>query len=122
MGEQTKSRGSAWDRILADPELKHARSKLSMHEIQTIIRHVWAAEEETAGVPYRISVNGTEHAWEPRAISHEDICRLAGEPVHASVTWSHRLRGRSRSGMTIPGRVISVFDGMSIDCVVTGNA
>lgn len=70
----------------------------------------------------RVNVNGMEHRWDKPSITHEDICRLANEPVHASVTWSHRLRGRSRSGMTSPGRVVPVFDGMNIDCVVTGDA
>lgn len=114
--------GSAWDRIAADPQLARARQKLSAHEIQTIIRHVWAAEEEASGQPYRVNINGTAYEWGKPSIGHEDICRLAGEPVHASVTWSHKLRGRTISGMTSPGRVISAFDGMKIDCVVTGNA
>lgn len=123
MSAATGQRGSAWDRIFADPKLSSARRKLSADEIMTIIRHVWAAEQETPGEPYRINLNGKEWPWGRPAITHEEICELADQPAYASVTWSFGAKGRgSISGMTFPGGSVSVFDGMNIDCVVTGNA
>jgi hypothetical protein len=41
----------AYQRILDDPELARARSKLSLHEIRLIVNHVRAAEAEKAGCP-----------------------------------------------------------------------
>jgi hypothetical protein len=45
--EETKAdlateKPDAWDRIMADPKLDRARSKLSIHDLRTIIGHVRA--------------------------------------------------------------------------------
>ena len=40
-----------YKRILEDPELARARSKLSFHEIRLIVNHVRATEAEKAGCP-----------------------------------------------------------------------
>ena len=113
---------SAWDRIFSDPCLERARHRLSADEVMTIIRHVWAAEE-TGDKPLKITVNGTEVEWSDLTISHEQICALAKQPPHASATYSYRVHGgNGLSGVTFAGRTISVFPGMEIDCVATGNA
>lgn len=72
----------------------------------------------------KIKVNGVDHEW-PHAdpLSHEAICELAGQPVHASVTYQGSRDGDSqRSGITYAGKSIKTDDGMVINCVVTGNA
>ena len=112
---------SAFDRIKADPQLAAARKKLSAHEIMTIIRHVWAADEARGMTETTIYVNGHPHRWEAAKISHENICWLCGEPDYASVTWRATIRGGTISGITTKGREIAVYPDMRIDCVVTGN-
>lgn len=72
----------------------------------------------------RITINGTEVEW-PHGdhLSHEKICELAGEPAHASVTYSWRGNGDvSRGGTTYKGKSIKTETGMRISCVVTGSA
>ena len=112
---------SAFDRIMADPQLAAARKKLSAHEIMTIIRHVWAAEEPTtAGL--KIVVNGVRFAWAEPTISHEQICELADQPVHASATYSYRVHEAKLSGATFKGKSVSVFPDMEFTAVATGAA
>lgn len=118
-GEDLK--GSAWDRIMADPELKRARQKLSMHEIMTMIRHVWAAEEVT-GETVKIYINGERFNWGSPVITHEEVCDLVGQPSHASVTYSYKVREGKLSGLTFSGKSVSVYPRMEFDCVVTGDA
>lgn len=113
---------SAFDRIMADPQLAMARKKLSAHEIMTMIRHVWAADEARENRETTIYINGTPHRWEAATISHENICWLCSQPVYASVTWKAQIRGASINGMTTAGREIAAYPDMRIDCVVTGNA
>lgn len=70
-----------------------------------------------------IIVNGKGHEVEGPTISHEQIVSLAGQPVHASVTYCGRRNGDSqRSGITYAGKTIEVEDGMKFTAVVTGNA
>lgn len=70
-----------------------------------------------------ITVNGDSHAWPKTSITHEEICALAKQPVHASVTYEGPRHGDSRrSGLTHVGKSIKVENGLVIDCVVTGNA
>jgi hypothetical protein len=40
-------RPDVWDRIAADPELKRARQKLSLHELRLIIQHAQNAPKDT---------------------------------------------------------------------------
>jgi len=72
----------------------------------------------------KIMINGAQHEWpHDDPLSHEDICRLAGQPTHASVAYYAPRNGDSqRSGTTYVGKTIKTEDGMVIDCVVTGNA
>jgi hypothetical protein len=44
-----KARLAAWDRILADTSLQRARSRVSLHELRTIIRH--CLPEDNDGKP-----------------------------------------------------------------------
>lgn len=79
------------------------------------------------GFPLRmdtITINGVEHEWpHDDELSHEAICEMAGQPVHASVTYYGPQEGDSRrSGITYAGKKIKPADGMDINCVVTGNA
>ncbi len=71
----------------------------------------------------KITINGRWHeTFEPR-FTHERICAIAGQPVHATVTYVGPRRGDARrSGVTYAGRVVEIEDGMHIDCVVTGDA
>lgn len=110
---------AAFDRIMADPHLARARRKLSADEIMTIIRHVWAA---TGNDTCMIGVNGKRVEWPKLTISHSEICEIADQPVHASVTYSYRVNGQTLSGMTFGDKSVSVFPNMQFDCVVTGNA
>lgn len=78
------------------------------------------------GFPFemdKIIINGVEHEWpHDDPLSHEDICRLAGQPVSASVVYRGPRNGDSqRSGATYAGKSIKPDDGMDITCVVTGN-
>jgi len=78
------------------------------------------------GFPYEpktITVNGEQHEVDGDTISHEEICALAKQPMHASATYEGQRNGDSqRSGITHAGKVIKLEDGMIFDCVVTGNA
>jgi hypothetical protein len=78
------------------------------------------------GFPYepaKITINGVEHELDGDKISHEQICELAGKPVHASVTYRGPRKGDSeRSGITHAGKSIDLETGMIFTCVVTGNA
>jgi hypothetical protein len=80
----------------------------------------------TTGFPYqpaKITVNGTVHEVDGDTISHEQICALAGKPVHASATYLGPRNGDSeRSGITHVGKSVKLEDGMIFNCVVTGNA
>jgi hypothetical protein len=72
----------------------------------------------------KITINGAELEW-PHAdpLSHEKICEMAGQPVHASVTYHGPRDGDTqRSGTTYAGKSIKTADGMVINCIVTGNA
>lgn len=71
----------------------------------------------------KITVNGKPCELEGPTLTHENICALAGQPIHASVTYVGPKRGDSqRSGTTYVGKSIEIENGMHIDCVVTGNA
>lgn len=78
------------------------------------------------GFPYepkKIIVNGDEHELDDDHISHEKICELAGQPVHASVTYQGPRKGDSqRSGITYAGESVKLEGGMIFNCIVTGNA
>ena len=79
------------------------------------------------GIPLRIdriTINGKAHEWPHEdPLLHEEICRLAGQPEHASVVYSVDLAGDvSRSGTTYRGKSIRSDNGMRITCVVTGAA
>lgn len=70
-----------------------------------------------------VTINGRPHEVEGLALSHEDICALAGQPDFASVTYSGPRHGDSqRSGITHRGRSVDVEEGMRFTCVVTGSA
>ncbi|MGZ2484297.1 hypothetical protein ACVITL_002820 [Rhizobium pisi] len=81
---------------------------------------------QVTGFPYvasKIKVNGVEFEVHGDMISHEQICALAGKPVHASATYLGPRKGDSeRSGITHVGKSVKLEDGMSFTCVVTGNA
>jgi hypothetical protein len=115
------TKGSAFDRIMADPKLAVVRRKLSADDIYTIIRHVWAADTETEG-DTEIIINGDKVPWTKPTISHEEICELANQPTYASVAYSYKVRQGTLSGVTFKDKVVSVYPGMKFDCVVTGNA
>lgn len=72
----------------------------------------------------RITINEVEHDWpHDDPLSHETICGLAGQPLHASVVYFGRRIGDSeRSGTTYAGKSIKSDDGLRISCVVTGSA
>lgn len=118
---ETKRGGSAFDRIMADPQLAAARKKLSAHEIMTIIRHVWATEEASTDV-MDITINGVRFTWTEPTISHAQICELADQPIHASGTYSYRVHGGRLSGVTYKGKSVAVYPDMEISAVVTGSA
>ena len=82
---------------------------------------------EVTGFPLKfdlITINGSSFEWvHDDPLSHEKICELAGQPAHASVTYSWEGDGDlSRSGITHKGKSIKTETGMCIDCVVTGSA
>lgn len=81
---------------------------------------------KVTGFPHKIckvTINGAEHEVDGDKISHEQICELAGQPVHASATYEGPRHGDSqRSGITHAGKVIRIEDGMIFNCIVTGNA
>lgn len=71
----------------------------------------------------QIIINGKPHDHDEGAITHEQICELAGEPEYASVTYRGPSQGdNQRSGTTYKGKIVAVDDGMIFNCVVTGNA
>lgn len=75
------------------------------------------------GHDMNITINGKAHWWSEPSITHEQICELAGKPLHASVTYFARMEGDAeRSGLTYQGKSIQPSDGMVISCMVTGNA
>lgn len=71
-----------------------------------------------------ISVNGGAVRWvRDDPLTYEKICELAGQPPHASVTYSAKLDGDvRRSGILSRGQSVRTTTGMRIDCVVTGSA
>lgn len=82
---------------------------------------------EVTGFPLKfdlLTINGAAVGWvHDDLLTHEKICELAGEPEHASVTYSWKGDGDiSRSGITHKGKSIKTETGMRISCVVTGNA
>lgn len=71
----------------------------------------------------KITINARPHELDGPKLTHEQICALAGQPVHASVVYVGPKHGDSqRSGTTHVGKSIDLEDGMQIDCVVTSNA
>lgn len=99
----------------------------SAEEAQTC-KEAKIAVGAVTGFPYRdevskITINGVEHEVEGNTLSHEQICALSGQPVHASATYEGPRNGDSqRSGITHAGKVIKLEDGMIFNCIVTGNA
>lgn len=82
---------------------------------------------EVTGFPLKfdlITINGSAVGWvHDDPLDHEKICELAGQPAHASVTYSWKGEGdMSRSGTTYKGKSIKTETGMRISCVVTGSA
>lgn len=82
---------------------------------------------ELTGFPLQfdlITINGSAVGWvHDDLLTYEEICRLAGQPECASVTYSVKLDGdASRSGILSKGKSVKTASGMHIACVVTGNA
>lgn len=71
-----------------------------------------------------ITVNGAAVGWvHDDPLTYEEICRQAGQPEYASVTYSAKMDGdASRSGILSKGKSVRTVAGMHISCVVTGNA
>lgn len=71
-----------------------------------------------------ISINGAAVGWvHDDPLTYEEICRLAGQPEYASVTYSAKLEGDARrSGSLSKGKSVRTAKGMRIDCIVTGSA
>lgn len=79
------------------------------------------------GFPLRfdlISINGAAVDWvHDDPLTYEEICRLAGAPDCATVTYHAKLDGdASRSGFLHKGKSIETAPGMRISCIVTGAA
>lgn len=104
--------------------LWHTIEQIAVHSyIQGLIDGADTEAHRREKVRMTITINGTEHEWTKGTISHEEICELAGQPVHASTTYSVKLGDdHSRSGTTCKGKTIPVDNGMIIDCIVTGSA
>lgn len=82
---------------------------------------------EVTGFPLKfdmITINGSAVGWvHEDPLTYEEICRMAGQPEHASVTYHVKLDGdASRSGILSRGKSVRTATGMRIDCVVTGSA
>lgn len=98
---------------------------LSVEEAQNC-REAKISVGEVTGFPYspaQITINGVEHEVDGSKISHEQICELAEQPVHASVVYTGPRHGDSmRSGITHAGKSVRLETGMNFDVIVTGDA
>jgi hypothetical protein len=71
---------------------------------------------------YIIFVNGKECGARD-TVTYEDILRMAGQPVGASVMYLGKRHGDSqRSGILGSGHSVKVEEGMRFSVAVTGNA
>ena len=72
----------------------------------------------------KITINGVAVEWpHDDRLAYEDICKLAGQPDYASVTYHAKLGGdASRSGILAKGDAVKTVGGMTISCIVTGAA
>lgn len=82
---------------------------------------------EVTGFPLKfdlITINGSAVGWvHDDPLTYEEICRMAGEPEHATVTYHVKLDGdASRSGFLHNGKSVRTAPGMRISCVVTDSA
>lgn len=71
----------------------------------------------------KITVNGTAHEVEAAVLTYEEVVRLAGERVGASVTYSGPRHGDSRrEGIMCRGETVKIEDEMRFNACMTGNA
>ena len=70
----------------------------------------------------KISINGGHREWLKETIAYEELVEAAGLCGNPTATYEGPWRGDSqRSGIMIPGKVVTIEDGMSFHAYHTGN-
>lgn len=73
--------------------------------------------------PRKVTINGTEMTINRVFLGYRDVCRLAGQPDGASITFfGETYEGVPTEGILSRGQVLVVMRKMHITCVVTGAA
>lgn len=72
----------------------------------------------------KITVNGREfNVIGVPTVTYETICRFAKEGKFASISYRGMRNGNGQlSGILHRGQSVDIDDGMSFECVTTGNA
>lgn len=76
------------------------------------------ARNEGALPEVTVSINGENFQVPASKLSHEEVCKMAEQPLHSTVVYSNAVGGID--GSLIPGVSVRICEGTRFTAVVTG--